>query len=50
MPDEHEAPGLLALMLLHDSRRDARFAAGTLVLLDDQDRSLWDREQIAEDG
>ncbi len=33
-------------MLLHDARRDARFAAGAVVLLDDQDRSLWDREQI----
>jgi RNA polymerase sigma-70 factor (ECF subfamily) len=48
MPDEAEAHGLLALMLLHDSRRDARVAAdGTLVLLDDQDRSLWDPEEIA---
>jgi RNA polymerase sigma-70 factor (ECF subfamily) len=47
MPDEPEAQGLLALMLLHDARRDARFAAGTVVLLDEQDRSLWDREQIA---
>jgi RNA polymerase sigma-70 factor (ECF subfamily) len=47
MPDEAEAYGLLALMLLHDSRRDARVAAdGTLVLLDDQDRSLWDVEEI----
>jgi RNA polymerase sigma-70 factor, ECF subfamily len=47
MPDEAEAHGLLALMLLHDSRRDARVAAdGTLVLLDDQDRSLWDVEEI----
>jgi RNA polymerase sigma-70 factor (ECF subfamily) len=48
MPDEAEAHGLLALMLLHDSRRKARLAAdGTLVLLDDQDRSLWDTEEIA---
>jgi RNA polymerase sigma-70 factor, ECF subfamily len=47
MPDEAEAYGLLALMLLHDSRRDARVAAdGTLVLLDDQDRSVWDVEEI----
>jgi RNA polymerase sigma-70 factor (ECF subfamily) len=47
MPDEAEAYGLLALMLLHDSRRDARVAAdGTLVLLHDQDRSLWDVEEI----
>ena len=47
MPDEAEVHGLLALMLLHDSRRDARFAHGELVLLDDQDRSLWDRAKIA---
>jgi RNA polymerase sigma-70 factor (ECF subfamily) len=46
MPDEPEAHSLLALMLLHDARRDARFAAGTLVLLEDQDRALWDLEQI----
>jgi len=46
---EPEAVGLLALMLLHESRRAARSsAAGELVLLDDQDRSLWSREQIAE--
>ncbi|MEO6238938.1 MAG: RNA polymerase sigma factor [Vicinamibacterales bacterium] len=46
---EPEAVGLLALMLLHESRRDARTSAeGELVLLDDQDRSLWNREQIAE--
>jgi RNA polymerase sigma-70 factor, ECF subfamily len=47
MPDEPEAHGLLALMALHDARREARFAAGTVVLLGDQDRSLWDEEQIA---
>jgi RNA polymerase sigma-70 factor, ECF subfamily len=48
MPDEPEAHGLLALMLLHDSRREARVAAdGTLVLLDDQDRALWDTDEIA---
>jgi RNA polymerase sigma-70 factor (ECF subfamily) len=48
MPDEAEAYGLLALMLLHDSRRRARVAGdGTLVLLDDQDRSLWDKGEIA---
>jgi RNA polymerase sigma-70 factor (ECF subfamily) len=48
MPDEPEAAGLLALMLLQDSRRDARTAAdGGLVLLEDQDRSLWDGDQIA---
>jgi RNA polymerase sigma-70 factor (ECF subfamily) len=46
MPDEPEAHGLLALMLVNDARRDARFAGGTVVLLRDQDRSLWDREQI----
>jgi RNA polymerase sigma-70 factor (ECF subfamily) len=48
LPDP-EAIGLLALMLLHESRRAARTSpAGDLVLLDDQDRSLWRREQIAE--
>ena len=46
MPDEPEARGLLALMLLHDSRRRARFRDGHRVLLADQDRSLWSREQI----
>ncbi len=46
MPDEAEAQGLLALMLLHDARREARFADGTLVLLGDQDRSLWDGAEI----
>jgi RNA polymerase sigma-70 factor (ECF subfamily) len=46
---EPEARGLLALMLLHESRRAARTSAsGELVLLDDQDRSLWDRTLIAE--
>ena len=49
LPREPEAGGLLALMLLTDSRRAARIdAAGDLVLLEDQDRSLWDREQIDE--
>jgi RNA polymerase sigma-70 factor (ECF subfamily) len=48
MPDEGEAAGLLALMLLNDSRRDARFRGGELVLLDDQDRTLWNTAQIAE--
>jgi RNA polymerase sigma-70 factor (ECF subfamily) len=49
MPDETETVGLLALMLLHDSRREARVDEhGAIVLLDDQDRSLWDRAQIAE--
>jgi RNA polymerase sigma-70 factor (ECF subfamily) len=47
MPDEAEVLGLLALMLLHDSRRDARVdERGELVLLEDQDRRLWDAEQI----
>jgi RNA polymerase sigma-70 factor (ECF subfamily) len=46
---EPEAMGLLALMLLHESRRPARTSAdGDLILLDDQDRRLWDRAQIAE--
>ena len=46
---EPEALGLLALMLLHESRRAARTSStGDLVLLDDQDRSLWNRDQIAE--
>jgi RNA polymerase sigma-70 factor (ECF subfamily) len=48
MPDEPEVHGLLALMLLHDARREARFRGGDLVLLADQDRSLWDRAQIEE--
>jgi RNA polymerase sigma-70 factor (ECF subfamily) len=47
MPDEPEVHGLLALMLINDARREARFADGTVVLLRDQDRSLWDRDQIA---
>ncbi len=47
MPDEPEAAGLLALMLLHDSRKDARISsAGEPLLLDDQDRLLWDQSQI----
>ncbi|KAB2339523.1 RNA polymerase sigma factor [Actinomadura rudentiformis] len=49
MPDEPEAVGLLALMLLHDARRSARFdAAGDLVLLEDQDRTRWDAGEIGE--
>ena len=49
MPDEAEVAGLLALMLLQDSRRDARTGPdGELVLLEDQDRQLWDRAQIEE--
>ena len=47
MPDEPEVHGLLALMLMNDARRDARFADGSVVLLADQDRSLWNIEQIA---
>ena len=47
MPDEPEAHGLLALMLLHEARREARFRGGELVLLADQDRALWDAEEIA---
>jgi RNA polymerase sigma-70 factor, ECF subfamily len=46
MPDEPEARGLLALMLMNDARRDARFADGTVVLIRDQDRSLWDGAKI----
>jgi RNA polymerase sigma-70 factor, ECF subfamily len=49
MPDEAEALGLLALLLLQDSRREARTGAdGELVLLEDQDRALWNRERIEE--
>ena len=49
MPDEPEALGLLALMLLHDARRDSRVnEAGELVPLEEQDRALWDREAVAE--
>ncbi len=48
MPDEPEVHGLLALMLLNDARRDARFVDGTVVLLRDQDRSLWDLDQMRE--
>jgi RNA polymerase sigma-70 factor (ECF subfamily) len=49
MPDEPEVLGLLALMLLHDARRETRTAAdGQLVLLEDQDRGRWDRAKIEE--
>jgi RNA polymerase sigma-70 factor, ECF subfamily len=48
MPDEPEVHGLHALMLLDDARRDARFEAGELVLLADQDRSRWDVAKIAD--
>jgi RNA polymerase sigma-70 factor, ECF subfamily len=47
MPDEPEVHGLLAMMLMHDARRAARLRDGDLVLLADQDRSLWDSAQIA---
>jgi RNA polymerase sigma-70 factor (ECF subfamily) len=47
MPDEAEVHGLVALMLINDARRDARFADGAIVLLRDQDRSLWDFDRIA---
>jgi RNA polymerase sigma-70 factor (ECF subfamily) len=51
MPDEAEVLGLLALMLFHDSRREARTAAaGELVLLEDQDRTRWNRQKIEEGG
>ena len=46
MPDEPEVHGLLAMMLLHDARREARFAGGDLVLLADQDRTLWNARQL----
>jgi RNA polymerase sigma-70 factor (ECF subfamily) len=49
LPDEPEATGLLALLLLHDARREARVGPdGELILLDDQDRSRWDAARIAE--
>jgi len=48
LPGEPEVHGLLAMMLLHDSRREARFRGGELVLLGDQDQSRWNAEQIAD--
>ena len=48
MPDESEVLALLALMLINDSRRHARFHDDEVVLLDEQDRSLWNEDQIAE--
>ncbi len=49
MPDEPEVMGLLALMLLHDARRAARFSPdGELIVLEDQDRTRWNRSQIAD--
>jgi RNA polymerase sigma-70 factor (ECF subfamily) len=51
MPAEPEVWGLLALMLLHDSRRDARTDSdGAVIVLDEQDRARWDRDEIAEGG
>src|SRR3712207_7312833 len=47
MPDEPEVHGLLALMLLHEARRESRFADGELVLLADQDPARWDADRIA---
>jgi RNA polymerase sigma-70 factor (ECF subfamily) len=47
MPDEAEVHGLLGLMLLHHARRQARFSGDDLVLLEDQDRSLWNAQEIA---
>jgi RNA polymerase sigma-70 factor (ECF subfamily) len=48
LPDQPEVLGLQALMLLHDARREARFGGDDLVLLQDQDRSLWNRAQVGE--
>jgi RNA polymerase sigma-70 factor (ECF subfamily) len=48
LPDKSENLGLLALMLLHDSRRDARVQDGLLVTLEEQDRDTWDRAEISE--
>ncbi|HEU4998222.1 MAG TPA: sigma-70 family RNA polymerase sigma factor [Lapillicoccus sp.] len=48
MPDEPEVLGLLALMLLTEARRPARFAGGSLVVLPEQDRTLWDSRLVAE--
>ena len=48
MPDDSETRGLLAMMLLHDSRCETRFSDSELVLLGDQDRSRWNTRQIAE--
>jgi RNA polymerase sigma-70 factor (ECF subfamily) len=48
LPGDAESMGLLALMLLHDSRRDARVRSGELVTLEEQDRALWDQAEIVE--
>ena len=47
LPDEPEVHGLFAMVLMHDSRRDARVIDGEIVLLADQDRTLWDLDQLA---
>ncbi len=47
MPDEAEVHGLSALMRIHHSRREARFSGDDIVLLEEQDRSLWDRNELA---
>ena len=47
LPSEPEAHGVLAMMMIDDSRRDARFEGGELVLLADQDRTRWDHDQLA---
>ena len=48
LPGDAEVRGLLAMMLLHDSRREARFRDGEMVLLGDQDRARWDTGEIAD--
>lgn len=48
LPHQAESTGLLALMLLHDSRRNARMVSGELVTLEEQDRTLWSQDSIAE--
>ena len=48
LPDEGEVLALLALMLLHDARREARLRDGEVVLLDEQDRGLWDGQQLSD--
>jgi RNA polymerase sigma-70 factor (ECF subfamily) len=48
LPNQAESTGLLALMLLHDSRRNARMVSGELVTLEEQDRTLWSQDSIAE--
>jgi RNA polymerase sigma-70 factor (ECF subfamily) len=48
LPDEGEVLALLALMLLHDARREARLRDGEVILLDEQDRMLWDEQQLSD--